>query len=74
MANLASPIPMMDPNTNNDSGYAPSNIDGETKDHTPPASPIPKVECTKMNEQKSKEEETATEKNGSGPVKKPELK
>ncbi|VVD00271.1 unnamed protein product [Leptidea sinapis] len=24
MANLASPIPMMDPNTNNDSGYAPS--------------------------------------------------
>ncbi|XP_073945892.1 dopamine D2-like receptor isoform X2 [Choristoneura fumiferana] len=39
MANLASPIPMMDPNTNNDSGYAPSNIDGDTKDHSPPASP-----------------------------------
>ncbi|XP_050344325.1 dopamine D2-like receptor [Nymphalis io] len=39
MANLASPIPMMDPNTNNDSGYAPSNMDVD-KDHTPPPSPI----------------------------------
>ncbi|XP_034832728.1 dopamine D2-like receptor [Maniola hyperantus] len=38
MANLASPIPMMDPNTNNDSGYAPSNMDVD-KDHTPPPSP-----------------------------------
>ncbi|KAH9639136.1 hypothetical protein HF086_018204 [Spodoptera exigua] len=32
---------MMDPNTNNDSGYAPSNIDAE-KEHTPPASPTNK--------------------------------
>ncbi|XP_037293444.1 dopamine D2-like receptor [Manduca sexta] len=61
MANLASPIPMMDPNTNNDSGYAPSNIDGETKEHTPPASPTPK------EEKKSQEEKTE-------PPKKPELK
>ncbi|CAH2041761.1 unnamed protein product, partial [Iphiclides podalirius] len=38
MANLASPIPMMDPNTNNDSGYVPSNVDGD-KEHTPPPSP-----------------------------------
>ncbi|XP_047998177.1 dopamine D2-like receptor [Leguminivora glycinivorella] len=44
MANLASPIPMMDPNTNNDSGYAPSNLDGETKEHSPPASPKEKKE------------------------------
>ncbi|XP_050550050.1 dopamine D2-like receptor isoform X2 [Spodoptera frugiperda] len=59
MANLASPIPMMDPNTNNDSGYAPSNIDGE-KEHTPPASPTNK-------------EEKKTEDNAELP-KKPELK
>ncbi|XP_072949573.1 dopamine D2-like receptor [Epargyreus clarus] len=38
MANLASPIPMMDPNTNNDSGYVPSNMDVD-KDHSPPPSP-----------------------------------
>lgn len=43
MANLASPIPMMDPNTNNDSGYAPSNLDVD-KEHTPPASPTTKEE------------------------------
>ncbi|CAG5043361.1 unnamed protein product [Parnassius apollo] len=42
MANLASPIPMMDPNTNNDSGYVPSNIEVE-KDHTP-SSPNKKEE------------------------------
>lgn len=60
MANLASPIPMMDPNTNNDSGYAPSNIDGD-KEHTPPASPTQKEE--------KKEEKEKTE-----PPKKPELK
>ncbi|CAH2241619.1 dopamine D2-like receptor [Pararge aegeria] len=46
MANLASPIPMMDPNTNNDSGYAPSNMDVD-KEHTPPPSP---------KEEKKKEE------------------
>ncbi|KAJ0176313.1 hypothetical protein K1T71_008487 [Dendrolimus kikuchii] len=61
MANLASPIPMMDPNTNNDSGYAPSNIDGETKEHTPPASP------THKEEKKNLEEKTEG-------FKKPELK
>ncbi|XP_075977233.1 dopamine D2-like receptor isoform X1 [Anticarsia gemmatalis] len=61
MANLASPIPMMDPNTNNDSGYAPSNIDGE-KEHTPPASPTQK-------EDKKEEKDDKTD----GP-KKPELK
>ncbi|XP_022112764.1 dopamine D2-like receptor [Pieris rapae] len=38
MANLASPIPMIDPNTNNDSGYVPSNMDLE-KEHSPPPSP-----------------------------------
>ncbi|XP_048483405.1 dopamine D2-like receptor [Plutella xylostella] len=41
MANLASPIPMVDPTTNNDSGYAPSNLDGETKEPSPPPSPPP---------------------------------
>ncbi|KOB69927.1 Uncharacterized protein OBRU01_13170, partial [Operophtera brumata] len=63
MANLASPIPMMDPNTNNDSGYAPSNIDGETKEHSPPPSPL--------KEEKSQEE---TEDSKSELPKKPELK
>lgn len=38
MANLASPIPMMDPNTNNDSGYVPSNMDVD-KEQSPPPSP-----------------------------------
>ncbi|CAG4961360.1 unnamed protein product [Colias eurytheme] len=38
MANLASPIPMVDPNTNNDSGYVPSNMDVD-KEHSPPPSP-----------------------------------
>ncbi|CAG9582962.1 unnamed protein product [Danaus chrysippus] len=46
MANLASPIPMMDPNTNNDSGYVPSNMEAD-KDHSPP--PSPKVEKKKEN-------------------------
>ncbi|CAG9135526.1 unnamed protein product [Plutella xylostella] len=41
MANLASPIPMVDPTTNNDSGYAPSNLDGDTKEPSPPPSPPP---------------------------------
>ncbi|XP_046968323.1 dopamine D2-like receptor [Vanessa cardui] len=53
MANLASPIPMMDPNTNNDSGYAPSNMDVD-KDHTPPPSPI--KEETKQDELPKKPE------------------
>ncbi|XP_026741656.1 dopamine D2-like receptor [Trichoplusia ni] len=61
MANLASPIPMMDPNTNNDSGYAPSNMDAE-KEHTPPASPT----------QKEKDEKKAEDKTDA--PKKPELK
>lgn len=55
MANLASPIPMMDPNTNNDSGYAPSNIDGDTKDHSPPASPTQKEDGEKKKEEIKKE-------------------
>ncbi|KPI90991.1 Dopamine D2-like receptor [Papilio xuthus] len=59
MANLASPIPMMDPNTNNDSGYVTSNIDGE-KEHTPPPSPSSRAQIHK-------------EGNSSGP-KKPDLK
>ncbi|CAG5043369.1 unnamed protein product [Parnassius apollo] len=59
MANLASPIPMMDPNTNNDSGYVPSNIEIE-KDHTPPPSPNKK-------EDKKREENNAV-------LKKPQLK
>lgn len=63
MANLASPIPMMDPNTNNDSGYAPSNIDGDAKEHTPPASPTHK---------ETKKEEKEEEKTDA--PKKPELK
>lgn len=46
MANLASPIPMMDPNTNNDSGYVTSNIDGE-KEHTPPPSPSNRAQTNK---------------------------
>ncbi|KPJ15688.1 Dopamine D2-like receptor [Papilio machaon] len=46
MANLASPIPMMDPNTNNDSGYVTSNIDGE-KEHTPPPSPSSRAKIHK---------------------------
>lgn len=68
MANLASPIPMMDPNTNNDSGYAPSNIDGETggKEHSPPPSPLKE----ESNEER-KEENNCT---NSEPPKKPELK
>ncbi|XP_004925965.1 dopamine D2-like receptor [Bombyx mori] len=56
MANLASPIPMVDPNTNNDSGYAPSNIDGETKEHTPPASPTHK-DGKKIQEDQTKKPE-----------------
>ncbi|CAH2982949.1 unnamed protein product [Chilo suppressalis] len=59
MANLASPIPMMDPNTNNDSGYAPSHVDGDMKEHTPPGSPTQK-------DQNKSEDKTAS--------KKPELK
>ena len=55
MANLASPIPMMDPNTNNDSGYAPSNMDVD-KDHTPPPSPI-KEEKKKEEKEQSKKPE-----------------
>lgn len=78
MANLASPIPMMDPNTNNDSGYAPSNIDGETKEHSPPPSPLKE----ESNEEKKEENSTVSEKNctntekncTSEPAKKPELK
>lgn len=73
MANLASPIPMMDPNTNNDSGYAPSNIDGDTKDHTPPPSPIPRDLETKVDEQTEKTSSNDATKNGNA-VKKPELK
>lgn len=46
MANLASPIPMMDPNTNNDSGYVPSNMEAD-KEHSP--LPSPKVEKKKEN-------------------------
>ncbi|KAL4715731.1 hypothetical protein ACJJTC_006310 [Scirpophaga incertulas] len=65
MANLASPIPMMDPNTNNDSGYAPSNIDGDAKEHTPPASPMQK-EQKKHNEKSEVDEKSYP--------KKPELK
>ncbi|XP_013191520.1 dopamine D2-like receptor [Amyelois transitella] len=65
MANLASPIPMMDPNTNNDSGYAPSNLDGD-KEHTPPASPT---------KEKREEEKNGDKTEGKGDVpKKPELK
>ncbi|XP_049875075.1 dopamine D2-like receptor isoform X2 [Pectinophora gossypiella] len=66
MANLASPIPMMDPNTNNDSGYVASNIDvvdGDVKETTPPVSPTQK-------ENKEKKAE-AEKKDG---VKKPELR
>ncbi|KAM3958761.1 dopamine D2-like receptor [Aphomia sociella] len=63
MANLASPIPMMDPNTNNDSGYAPSHVDGDIKEHTPPASPT----------QKEQKKEDKSEEKSDAP-KKPELK
>ncbi|XP_028164117.1 dopamine D2-like receptor [Ostrinia furnacalis] len=71
MANLASPIPMMDPNTNNDSGYAPSNIDGDAKEHTPPASPTQKDQ-KKEDKEEEKEEKGEGEKTDA--PKKPELK
>ncbi|XP_063365154.1 dopamine D2-like receptor [Cydia amplana] len=71
MANLASPIPMMDPNTNNDSGYAPSNIDGDTKDHTPPASPKEKKE---NGAPKKPELNPPASPKENGAPKKPELK
>ncbi|CAG9788238.1 unnamed protein product [Diatraea saccharalis] len=69
MANLASPIPMMDHNTNNDSGYAPSNIDGDVKEHTPPASPTQKEptkneDCTKETTVPKKPELKDTETDG----------
>ncbi|KAJ2951695.1 hypothetical protein O0L34_g13857 [Tuta absoluta] len=74
MANLASPIPMMDPNTNNDSGYVPSNVDvveGDVKEHSQPASPTQKEAGNKEDksdaEVKKKEEVKQEEK-------KPELK
>ncbi|XP_041981106.1 dopamine D2-like receptor [Aricia agestis] len=71
MANLASPIPMMDPNTNNDSGYAPSNMDVD-KDHTPPPSPNKKTEEKSERE----DEKSGTEDKDVKPAlpKKPELK